>query len=257
MPGGNRVVMPDLGGLGRRLREFEQAIGRPEPLLRRWGVVAEQEIQKNFAAGGRPAWKPLTPWTLAGRRAGTGGNASGGRPLMDTGALRRSWDHSVSGRELKVFSTDPKAPWHEFGVRPRAEIRAKNGKALALPALEGTAIRGGGGGGGEVIGPSVVGQFSLAGLERSRAARPGSRTVVYQPVRRGLFGIGGRPARRFAARVGETVVPYKNVWFRNVIRNWPGVPARPMLPRPQDIVPIFRRIAQAELLRALLRRASV
>jgi hypothetical protein len=38
--------------------------------------------------------------------------------LQDTGALRRSWDVRITGRrEVKVFSDDFKAPFHEKGTR--------------------------------------------------------------------------------------------------------------------------------------------
>ena len=235
-----RLQAPDLQELGQRLLDFERAVGSPDALLKRWAVIVEQHIKQNFIDGGHPRWAPLTNWTRAGRRAGTGGDSA--RPLVDTGRLRDSFDSSIQGRKLTVFSNDPRAVWHEFGVKPRAEIRPKHGKALALPALVGGFLPGG------LQGPAVKGQFSLGGLGRSRAARPGSRTVIFNPL--------GAVPKRLAGRIGKTVVPYKDIIFRSVIRNWPGIPARPMLPRAADIVPALTRIAQRELLRVLFTKAA-
>lgn len=237
---------PNFADIGNRLLDFERLIGSPEPLLKKWGVIVEREIQQNFAQGGRPKWEPITPWTRAGRR-GTGDSA---RPLVDTGQLRSSFDHSISGRKLIVFSTDPKAVWHEFGVAPRAEIRPKNAKALALPFLKAGNLSGG------RAGPSIPGQFSLTGLQRSRSVRPGSRTVKFRPA--GIFGtsLGAKIPKRLQGRVGKNVVPYKNIMFVTVIKNWPGIPARPMLPVPEEIAPRLSQIARQELLRTLLARAA-
>lgn len=70
--------------------------------------VIDKEFEQERTAQGEP-WAPLQPETVA---------KTGPDTLQDTGALRNSFDYDVSRLkgELKVYSDDPKAGYHEFGV---------------------------------------------------------------------------------------------------------------------------------------------
>ena len=205
-----------------RLRGITVAVqtlaGRPTPLLKRWGVLVQQEIDRNFQSGGRPPWVPLRPSTIAARRKGSD------KPLRDTGALQRSFDQELGPRDVTVFSRSPVAVFHEFGTRGPYPIRAKHAKALAIP----------------------TGNKSLAGLGRSPRLKAGG--FVFRP------GPGQKAGKRFAGRVGKTVQPFAGLIFRREVMH-PGLPARPMLPTPALLVP--RLIAAGEaLVRQLVERRS-
>ena len=210
----------NLPRLIQTVRQAEQVVGRPEPIAKAFGVTVLGWIGQTFRQGGRPAWAPLKPWTLAGRRQGRG--AGSAQPLQNTGALRNSFDFTVAGPRCTVFSTNPVAVFQEFGTRGPYEIRAKPGHALALPAL---AL-----GGGKNQRPTV-----LAGLGRSKATGRGSF----------LFSPGGtkRVPARLAGRVGQAVVPYKQAIFVQKVTH-PGLPARRMLPLPEQIGPALQAAAE-------------
>lgn len=126
------VYSPDIvriaGALGKAVAQLQ----RPTPLLKAFGVVGLAEVSKNFRASGRPAWRPLKPSTVAGRRAGkrTTGSA---QPLRNTGALERSWDTILGDRYVEVFSRSPVAMFHEHGTKGPYVIRPKRRKVLAFP----------------------------------------------------------------------------------------------------------------------------
>lgn len=135
----------------------------------------------------------------------------GGQPLVDTGSLRDSWDMEVTERRLVVFSRAKVAVYHQFGTRPHL-IRPRNPNGwLAIP-----------------LGPRTA---PLA-LGRGRPS---------------LAGPGLRGRRRRRATEGERGRRGAVLFVRAV--NHPGVPARPMLPAPRDLMP--KLIATARQLLAL------
>ena len=216
----------NLPGLTERIAEAERLFGRPEPILKAFGVTVLGWIGDTFRAQGRPGWTPLRPRTLAARRQGKG--AGSGRILQNTGKLRSSFDYRLTGdRRVTVFSSDPVAIFHEFGTKGPYIIRAKPGHFLALPGLE---DRGDGTG-------RIKGQKSLSGFGRGRSTG------------RGSFAL---PANAPHPRAGKTAAPYKNVTFRQQVTH-PGLPARPMLPTPEQITPKLTEAAQKLIHLALTR----
>lgn len=214
------IRSPDLRDLAARLKESEAFFKSPTPLLKAWGVTVLGEIDRNFQAGGRPAWKPLAASTIAARRQGKGGGSA--QPLQDTGALRKSFDYSVAGRTLTVFSNAVTAVFAEFGTRAHA-IVAKTAQALAIP----------------------TGAFTLAGLGGSRATGRGS--FIFTPK------AGQKIPKRLRGRVGKAVAPFKGVIFRKRV-NHPGTVPRPVLPTPEQIVPKLVQVGEAFLLRTVFRQ---
>lgn len=224
---GVRVVTPDLRQVAARIEAAERVLGSPEPLLKAFGVATVGWIGQTFRVQGRPAWKPLTTWTLAGRREGKGSRSP--QVLANTGKLRNSFDYRTTARACIVFTPNPVAVFHQFGTRGPYIIRAKPGKRLALPAL---GFRDDG---------RVSGQYTKAGLGRSRATKQGSFLVTTP---------GRNAPARVTARTGKTIAPYRNVIFRQQVTH-PGLPARPMLPTAEQILPTLHRIATGIVDRAL------
>lgn len=208
-----------------------QVYGRPEPLLKQLGTYVLGQVGRNFAEGGRPAWKPLAESTRLGRRAGKKGGAQTGKPLQNTGALRRSFELRVDHNRAVVSTDHPVAVFHEYGTRGPYEIKPRNAKALALPFLPGRDAGRGHAGTGK------AGRFSFAGLGRATRGADTRLTATSGP------------------RAGKTVAPYTNAAFYRTVTH-PGLVARPMLPNPETIGPDLTRVAEVFLARALLRRAA-
>lgn len=230
-----KLIPPDLRELTSRIQEAERAFGNPGPLLKAWGVTILGLVDRNFRDGGNPKWQPLRPGTLFSRRwkkavgrrgtvlrlaseisRGAGLAYAQTHPLQNTGALRRSFDFAVQPRRLTVFSRSPVAVWHEFGTKPYI-IRPKVAKALIIP----------------------TGPFTLAGLGRS--APTGRGSFIFTPAKRQK-----RIPERLKNRIGKVVVPYENFIFRDEVHH-PGLPARPMLPSPDQAIPALRQAADAFL----------
>jgi phage gpG-like protein len=218
-----RIITPDLGPLQARIDAAAELLGSPTPLLKAFGVVTLGWIGQTFRQGGRPRWKPLTPWTMAGRREGKGSRSP--QPLQDNGALRNSFDYRTEARACVVFSNNPTAVFHQDGTRGPYEIRAKNGKALALPMMTG---RGDGSG-------RLRGQKSLAGLGRSQKNAATGGYFVTQPGR-------NAPAR-VKARAGKKIAALKEAIFVSKVTH-PGLVARPMLPTEDQLLPILDATAK-------------
>lgn len=227
---GIKIVAPEIAVLTENIRAAEELLGRPEPILKAFGVVTLSWIGLNFREGGRPKWRPLTDWTLAGRREGRGKPGSraasqSAQPLQNNGYLRNSFDFQIGGRQTTIFSNSPVAHFHEFGTKGPYEIKPKHAKALALPFLD-----------RHTEGPrkgKVKGQYSLEGLGRSK------------PTGRGGFYLDKNATkhRAHAWRAGKTVSPYKEIDFRLRVIH-PGIPARPMLPRDEQIIPQLNMAAK-------------
>lgn len=219
------VITPDLQPIVRRIARAEKLLGSPTPILKAFGVVTLGWIGQTFALGGRPAWKPLTPWTLAGRRQGKGKSQSA-KPLENNGVLRQSFDYRTEERSCVVFSNNPVAVFQQYGTRGPYEIRAKAGKALALPMM------------------GLGGQRSLAGLGRSTPTGGGGFLVQ----------AGKNAPTRVKARQGKRIVPFKNVSFFMHVTH-PGLVPRPMLPTQAQAIVFLDAAAKRLIDLALERRA--
>lgn len=186
-------------------------IGSPRPLLKAWGLRTLKYIDDTFQAGGRPAWKPLQPRTLAGRRDA----GKGALTLQRNGDLRRSFKLlEEADLHVTLGSDEPTAVWQHYGTKGPYEIRAKHAKALAIPGLGGA--------------------YSQRGFAGGRPTGRGSFTV----------GAGGTVRGR---RPGQVAVPYTKVEFYQKVTH-PGLPARPILPTEEQIVPELEKVG-AEVLR--------
>jgi phage gpG-like protein len=219
-----RVTVTGIPTLAAQFDVARRLFGSPEPLLKALGVTVLGWVGQTFRAGGRPPWAALKPSTIAGRRQGKGRGSA--QPLQNTGALRRGFELTTTNRTATVFNTSPIARYQQEGTRGPYEIRAKNGKALALPFVPG---RDGGGGS---AGSGRAGSFSLAGLGRS------TRTAS-----------GG-----FQTPKGKRAPVTNASFYAKVIH--PGLPARPMLPTPAQIQPVLQQAGQAFLARALGNRGG-
>lgn len=213
------VISPanGLSALSASVAQAEKLLGSPRPILKAFGVVALREVDLNFRAGGRPRWEPLRPSTIAAARQGKRPAGRGPQPLS---GFRNTFDTSIADRTVAVFSRDPNTLFHEKGTRGPYEIRPKHAKALALPFLPGRDA------GKGTSGTGKPGRFSLSGLGRSRRSRGGFVTP------------GGR------RKVATTNVAF----YAKVIH--PGLPARPMLPTADQLVPRLEAAATAILLGA-------
>ncbi len=94
------------------------------PLMRRISEAMLQSTLANFAAGGRPKWRPLKESTRRGKRRGRGGVRGSTRILRDTGALISSIKARAE-RGTAIVETDVRyAPAHQFGS-PRGNLPAR------------------------------------------------------------------------------------------------------------------------------------
>lgn len=105
-----------------------------QKILHAIGLRGLRFVDENFRAGGleRP-WKPLQPNTVAGRRRGSN------KPLMNSGRLRQSFVHKVSGGQVWVGTESQIAGYHEHGTRPYT-IKPKSAAALRFPVVGGFAF---------------------------------------------------------------------------------------------------------------------
>lgn len=205
-------VPGNLDRVTQALREAERQFGSPTPLLKAFAVTVTGEIDRIFREGGRPKWKPLTPWTLAGKRQGKGS----GTPLPLQG-MRARFTTTIEERAVTVTNTHPAAAFQHFGTRGPYPIRPKNAKALALPS------------------PTGGGTFSLAGLGRSRRNPTGGGFT---------FAPSGKVPRHFRGREGKTVQPRKSIAFFAGVTH-PGLPPRPIFPTDEQIIPRLEAAAEA------------
>lgn len=122
------------------LKSLAGAFGDPSPVLYTIGQRLLGWVGQNFRAGGlEKPWAPLSPNTVAGRRAGglkksqgtvrfRGRNVVGAavamasaKPLQDTGRLRQSFVSKVfnlGAPYVEVGTQNQIAAFHEFGTSP-------------------------------------------------------------------------------------------------------------------------------------------
>jgi phage virion morphogenesis protein len=127
-----------------RLQGMEERGGNLSGLFRNFGEYMKGSIEKNFAAGGRPAkWRPLAGSTLksflasrksfrtkAGSVSKKGAAALSGRlPLTDKGILRRSIAPTeIRANGIVIGTNKIYAAIHQFGGQ------AGRGKKVPIPA---------------------------------------------------------------------------------------------------------------------------
>lgn len=132
-------VEVDLGEVKSLLKQIERR-GKRLP-LRRAAVVMHRSVMRNFQAGGRP-----TRWPKLKSRKG--------RPLQDTGFLKKSVQHRIIGSSnVKVYSKHPHAAYHQEGTG----IHGKRGTMIPIyPKKEGGMLRFPGKAGGFVFARMVM-----------------------------------------------------------------------------------------------------
>jgi len=82
--------------------------------LEKAAVIVEEEAKRVIGTYDY-GWPPLAPSTLAKKSADT--------PLLETGEMRDSIEHSSNADEARIGSNNDKAVWHELGtshVPPRS-----------------------------------------------------------------------------------------------------------------------------------------
>lgn len=96
------------------LRRFGKTAADTPTLLKLVGLRHLRWVDKNFREEGtEQRWPPLSPNTVAGRRAGSS------KPLQDTGRLRQSFDMRLLGRDaVLVGSNQEIARIHHEGSGP-------------------------------------------------------------------------------------------------------------------------------------------
>lgn len=206
-------VIQGIGPLGDAVKRVQDAVAKPEVPLKVMAISVMGWIDRNFASGGNPTWKPLAASTQAAKRKG-----GGGKPLQE---LRQTFvTEAVGARRVDIFSRNPNAIFHEFGTKGPYEIKPKNAKALALPYLPGRDAPQGK--------ASVAGEFSYKGLGRAKRLPTGQLKAASGP------------------RAGKTVAPYSKMTFRMKVIH-PGNAARPMLPTEEQAVPYMTKALDAYL----------
>ena len=108
---GIRMTHKDQGWDGELMR-LERRLADPQRALNEIGLQGLRSVAQNFRAQGRPTrWAPLRPVTR--RRKGARKN----KILVDSGRLRRSFTHEVSGSQVTVGTRTKYAAVHQFGAR--------------------------------------------------------------------------------------------------------------------------------------------
>ena len=115
-----------LGGLVQQLSNLK-------PAMQDIGEIVRTSVERNFAARGRPAWKPSIRARL-----------SGGETLSDTARLRRSFTVRATERSVAVGTNVEYAAVHQFGAKKgsfgvvtasvREHLRKVAGKEVTVKA---------------------------------------------------------------------------------------------------------------------------
>jgi phage gpG-like protein len=130
---------------------LKQILARGEnflPVMMAFGGWKRGEIEKDFAAGGRPPWAPLKLGTMSGwavsrksyvTKAGflskTGREALAGRKILVRSGLLLRQIYPIPGTmSLEVVARAPYAAVHQFGAKI-PPIYPKTKKALFWPGL--------------------------------------------------------------------------------------------------------------------------
>lgn len=128
-------IRVDIKKAQTKIRRIRAALDTRK-MLNAIGLRQLKWINDNFKQQGRlresGGWKPLADSTRFARRQGSP------QVLQDTGRLRQSFVHKVSGTKVSVGTADKKAAWHEFGTSPYI-ISPKNKNSLVFAHPNGTA----------------------------------------------------------------------------------------------------------------------
>lgn len=108
--------------VNRLLRELEEKLDDPTPVLRDIGEYMLGSIDLGFqtetAPSGEP-WQPNSPYTIALKQR----EGRIMKVLQSTGAMRGSFNYQISGSQLSLGGSDAKIPKHQFGIgTPKREI---------------------------------------------------------------------------------------------------------------------------------------
>lgn len=122
--------------LKKKTKKFIKSIDNFSDPLSKFGGDYLKQIEKNFDQGGRlfGLWKPLADKTKKDRKR------KGFKParpiLIRTGELLKSFGFQVKKKELKVFSDDPKAVYHQFGTKKMPQRKVIDITDRLLKSLE-------------------------------------------------------------------------------------------------------------------------
>jgi phage gpG-like protein len=111
--GGGFSVRVDLNNTDTRLAQMD--IEDLKTPMRNSGTYMETSMVKRFRTQGEGRWRPLSPATIKRHP-----HRAGGKPLLDTGALRNSVsggaNKNVSNKRLVYGTNYRTAPYHNFGA---------------------------------------------------------------------------------------------------------------------------------------------
>jgi len=111
----------------RAISALDELIKRADnltPLMRNLAGIMHDAVEENFAQEGRPPWAPLSPVTLARRRAG------GAKILQDTGGLAVSVEPSYDADSATVSTNKIYGPTQQFGARKGQFGKTKRGAPI-------------------------------------------------------------------------------------------------------------------------------
>ncbi len=127
-------IKVDIQKAQKKIKRIRAALDTRK-MLNAIGLRQLKWINDNFKQQGRlresGGWKPLADSTKFSRRQGSP------QILQDTGRMRQSFVHKISGTKVSVGTADKKAPWHEFGTSPYT-ISPKNKSSLVFAHPNGT-----------------------------------------------------------------------------------------------------------------------
>jgi len=84
-----------------------------------FGEYMLASIDRNFAAGGRPKWKPLTPAYARYKRRFTSNGI-----LIWSGKMRKGFGYRTTPRTMQITNSSKLFPWHQEGV-PQNNLPAR------------------------------------------------------------------------------------------------------------------------------------
>ncbi|MCM8595367.1 phage virion morphogenesis protein, partial [Accumulibacter sp.] len=128
-------IKVDTTAVTQALERLARSAADTSPVMRAIAGVMHDAVMENFQQGGRPAWVPLKPATLAQKRK----LGYGDKPLIRRGGGQSLYSSitSRSDQNSAVVGTDVVyAAIHQFGGRTAPHvIKPRNKKALAWPGI--------------------------------------------------------------------------------------------------------------------------
>lgn len=118
------IKITGLDDANKLIRQIVARILDLTPALDAIGRTIVDSIQTNFEVGGRPAWPPLKPATVARKRRHPD------KILIESETLKDSITHRVTGpRSVEVGTNVVYAPAHQFGLKGQVEVPAHTRRA--------------------------------------------------------------------------------------------------------------------------------